>query len=376
MNRFSSLLCGFVLGLMVCWLYLDRATPWQWPFGHLASHDAEDSDHEYKPEIDDDSDTDNDDDNSDDEPEAPERSIISAGVRGVVLNAAEQARAGIEVKTLTPRQLPLEAHTVGSVVAVQELLSGFAVLAGIKQQQQQQAGVVNELRTQLKSLEAMTRSGRVGVSQEQARIRLAYQREQARAAELTTAAAQQKQTLVTRWGVSLITTLNKRAQLLSALERAELKLVEVVVPASLEIQAGREIWLDINGQRAVARKASMLAPAARAVSIRGQNWLASVPAVKWQAALRVDAWIPRPQTASPGILIPRNAVIWHGGQQWIYQRRNAGEFRRLRLPAAHAHPLGWLVEPSSLAAEELVISGAQSLLAEEFRAAIPVEDDD
>ena len=78
-----------------------------------------------------------------------------------------------------------------------------------------------------------------------------------------------------------------------------------------------------------------------------------------------------------GYFIPDNAIIWYANEPWVYVKHGADLFIRKPLGTARRMDDGWLLEDKLLADDELlVIKGSQTLLSEEFKWAIPDENDD
>jgi hypothetical protein len=81
-----------------------------------------------------------------------------------------------------------------------------------------------------------------------------------------------------------------------------------------------------------------------------------------------------------GYIIPASAVLWWAGHAWVYARIEDDEFTRRQIPTDM--PVGnggeFVVPVSAFAepAPDIVTTGAQMLLSEEFRAQIQVEGDD
>ena len=69
-----------------------------------------------------------------------------------------------------------------------------------------------------------------------------------------------------------------------------------------------------------------------------------------------------------GFIIPREAVVRRGGVGWVYVQTNGTAFLRREIPLNRPHPDGWLV--SGEWENPVVVSGAQSLLSEEFKQSI------
>lgn len=81
-----------------------------------------------------------------------------------------------------------------------------------------------------------------------------------------------------------------------------------------------------------------------------------------------------------GYVVPPSAVVWWAGHAWVYARIEGDEFTRRQIPTdmpmgdegAFVVPVSAFAEPEP----EIVATGAQMLLSEEFRAQIQVEGDD
>lgn len=73
-----------------------------------------------------------------------------------------------------------------------------------------------------------------------------------------------------------------------------------------------------------------------------------------------------------GVVIPAQAVIQWDALLWAYVEREPGRFVRVRLAGGESVPGGWLVEHDFAAGDRVVITGAEQLLSEEFRARIVV----
>lgn len=69
-----------------------------------------------------------------------------------------------------------------------------------------------------------------------------------------------------------------------------------------------------------------------------------------------------------GLLIPLDAVVWYGGQRWVYVRDKPGSFIRRPIPqGAFQTDKGLIVTGGFKAGEAIVVRGAQLLLSQELR---------
>lgn len=81
----------------------------------------------------------------------------------------------------------------------------------------------------------------------------------------------------------------------------------------------------------------------------------------------VAVFLPAATQAMQGIVIPANAIVWHGGGPWAYVQINETHFERR--PVAQQAPVdgGYQVSDGFKAGERIVVRGAQLLLSEELR---------
>ena len=90
--------------------------------------------------------------------------------------------------------------------------------------------------------------------------------------------------------------------------------------------------------------------------------------------MRLDVWIGESKTAESGVIVPQSAVIWALGQAWAYVKTDDEHFVRRQVPTGTTAPGGWFVADSIKPGDAIVVAGAQTLYAEEFRWQIRNED--
>lgn len=93
--------------------------------------------------------------------------------------------------------------------------------------------------------------------------------------------------------------------------------------------------------------------------------------------LPVSATVMVAGTAQRGAFVPDAAVVQWDGLLWVFRRREAGRYARVRLPADHPVGGGWLApEGGDLTpGDTVVVRGAQVLLSEEFKSRVRVGDE-
>jgi hypothetical protein len=78
---------------------------------------------------------------------------------------------------------------------------------------------------------------------------------------------------------------------------------------------------------------------------------------------------------SNGVIIPSSAVVWYAGVPWAYFKQGEDQFIRKPISADTEIDKGWFNKALDIDSE-VVISGAQLLLSEEFKYLIKNENDD
>ena len=148
--------------------------------------------------------------------------------------------------------------------------------------------------------------------------------------------------------------------------------VRIAWPDDAGRARARLILLSPGGDARV--EATLIGPAAEA------DPLTRLPAYLYRARGRWPGAVPgTPVSAlvpdggkTEGALVPDRAVVQWEGLAWAYLQRGAGEYARVRVPTDRPAPGGWVAGPPLAAGDTLVVTGAQELLSEEFRARVTV----
>jgi hypothetical protein len=75
------------------------------------------------------------------------------------------------------------------------------------------------------------------------------------------------------------------------------------------------------------------------------------------------------------VLVPDRAVVQWDGLAWAYLQREPGHYVRVRVPTDHPASGGWIAGAPLAPGDTVVVTGAQELLSEEFRARVSVGDE-
>ncbi len=91
--------------------------------------------------------------------------------------------------------------------------------------------------------------------------------------------------------------------------------------------------------------------------------------------MHVHAWIPQSSETLSGVFVPESAVVWSNGKSWVYIKDSEELFLKRAINDPVELGNGVFVFDGLTVGDEVVISGAQMLHAEEYRWSIPDEDD-
>lgn len=288
------------------------------------------------------------------------------GVTTLAVDEASQARSGIRAEALAVAEAADGQPVYGTVVDAQPLLElAGRYAAGLAEGRAAQAEL-GQREAELKRVQALYEDGQNASrkSLEAARAELAAARAKAGAASIASAAAgaalrQQFGPVLASWAMA------PSSAGLAALAARKEVLVRVVFAASGPA-APPLLALSGDGQDAVQARLVSASPQTDP-AIQGQAWFyrSAVPlAAGSRLAGRAAA------RALPGVRIPADAVVWHGGQPWAYVRSGGTNFERRRIEQGHPADGGFVVVHGFAPGEAVVVEGAQLLLSEESRALV------
>lgn len=141
--------------------------------------------------------------------------------------------------------------------------------------------------------------------------------------------------------------------------------LRVTLPPGVGMVPPARIGIDApNGHHVSAQRLSA-SPIADPVA-QGTPWFYVVDDAL-PANWRMSAQLPTSSRALSGWLIPARAVVWYGGQTWVYVRTARDRFTRRQVPAKDERDQGFIVTSGFHAGDAVVTQGAQLLLSEELK---------
>jgi hypothetical protein len=282
--------------------------------------------------------------------------IVQRGTNGetfLKLDEAAQKHADLKMTVLEAAELKPESKAFGRVLDPGPL-----------------AASLMEMATAEAALEA---SGK-----EAERLRLLFSQGQnasARAFEAAEAAVKRDRIaaeavhlrLLTAWGKS-VAEQPRLDVFIHSLIRQEASLVRVDVPASDKMEgtptAARLALLSAPDR---PLDAEFVGPAVSAdPQTLGRGFFFLVKGEALAANVTVSAWLTLPGKPEPGVILPREAIVRHEGEAFVYVQTSHETFARKATELHHPLPAGWFTDEFK-AGTKIVTNGAQQLLSEELK---------
>lgn len=123
----------------------------------------------------------------------------------------------------------------------------------------------------------------------------------------------------------------------------------------------------LPGSEEESVEAEILGPSPAAdTATQSASLICLIKARAWVPGAAVIGWLPAEGNAEDTISVPRTALLRHEGVVFVYQRHD-DTFTRVPVVPVMALGEKWLVTGDLKAGDEVVITGAQQLLAEELK---------
>jgi hypothetical protein len=305
---------------------------------------------------------------------APSHVSLQNGHTILTLDAATQAREGIEIAPLARTSMRAELRGTAVLMPVNELASlrnSYVAAHTRLQRDEVNLSVSRSQYERTKTLYEENQNMSLRAMQDAEgfyRNNLAQVTADEQEAKLELDTARQRfGPVVASWVVGNNPTLD------AILEQRDFA-AQVIFPPGEIAQPPASLAIEAPGNQTVqARYASPL-PQVNP-QIQGISFLYVVPGRPGMAAdMNLAVLIPvgRPLT---GVVVPEIAVVWWQGEAWAYKATSATTFTRAEVPTANPVSGGYFVPGSVFAPGTKVVSaGAQALLSEEFRSQIQQEE--
>ena len=317
----------------------------------------------------------------------------NAGLNMVSLSPATQQNSGITTAKLNSASFQTEIKSFGNVVNIDSLMDAKAKFLSLKTNIDIARSGSGQNIQQYQRLKTLNEDDK-NVSDRAVQEALALIN--ADKANVTSSELQLKSLYINtklQWGEALaqLAFEDKLAPHLARLLDRRNALIQVSLPLNTAIpKAGSTINVTPFNDSTSLIQAVYISPASTSDSSGfGKTFYYSAPADLLRIGMRVNVNIANnASTAASGVIIPSTAVVWYAGKPWAYfkqdnkqDKNKTGLDQFVRRPISTDSEVGagigngWFnhgVDENS----EVVVSGAQLLLSEEFKYLIKNENED
>lgn len=297
---------------------------------------------------------------------------------GLLLDPEMQKRAGIQTVKLTPSLNGPETLVFGNVAPLDRLL----IL-----RQQYLNSLAEQQAAQAKNTEAQLNLHRTKTLNDQeivSKRRLQEQMTQARTEQSQLAISQYQKDLVINncqleWGATLCQWLteSKGSKMREFIE-LKAQLLQITLPAGHELRPEQtQVFVDEHGERERAIPATLLSaiPMIDPVT-QGRRYIFKSSQRLLPFGSHLSVWLPEASPSRTSVSLPRSAVVRHNGETLVFIKTADNRF--IRQPLSKLTPsLDCCFSTQELSiGQEIVSTGAQTLLSQSLKSQIPQEDDD
>ena len=302
---------------------------------------------------------------------APSRLSIEDGQPEIILDQVTRIKAGITTMQLASTARHQELVAYAAVLPFQELsdLRNAFVIARVQEDKARAASAAS--RQEYGRMQTLHGDDRNISDKALQAAEAVWRTDDAGAQAAREALAAVERNARQQWGNPLAQAVADGSSLFVRLaERREI-LLQVTLPVGAAIgkppQTARV--QDTNG---TLRSAALVSPAPRTdARLQGASFFYVAGAEGLLSGMTVTILLPVGPEAQ-GVVVPASAVVWWQGKAWIYVMQPNDHFVRRELATDHPLEDGWFAAQGFAANEAVVVTGAQLLLSEEFRAQIQV----
>lgn len=317
---------------------------------------------------------------SEEEIETPSLVSTELGATVVTLSPQTQAQSDIRTTALQAGKHQETLATFGSVVAIDPLIElrtryltakaeADVVRASLLSSQQE-----HERLSRLNQDNKNVSDRAVVAAQAQLKA------DQARLAAAETSAANIRDTMRQQWGEALtkLATAQPTSPALERLLQYRDVLLQITLPFGMAPpQSGDSLSVTPAGAQGKSIKAHYVSISPQTdATLPGRTYFYRAPADNLRTGMRLSVRMTETEGQTSGVIVPNSAVVWYGGKAWVYRKQGAGRFMRHAISTDTAVSGGWFNSGTLQPGDQLVTSGAQLLLSEEFKYQIKNENDD
>ena len=311
---------------------------------------------------------------------SPSHVTTENGAPTIMLSVESQQQSAITTTTLQAAEHLGVISSFGVVVGIDPLVEQRTrYLSAIAEANVIKAALANS-RRESERMAQLNQDNRNVSDRAAAAAKATMQADEARLAAAETAAASLQDSMRLQWGETLANWAVQQPAgdvLQKLLQHTEV-LVQVALPMDAA-QPGKGALLQleaIGGTGGQIQAGYISASPQTDATLQGATFYYHAPAQYLRTGMRVSAHLATQNQKLSGVIIPATAVVWYANQPWVYQKQGKDKFVRHPIKTDTETDNGWFNATSLNAGDEVVTTGAQLLLSEEFKYQIKNENED
>lgn len=317
---------------------------------------------------------------AEEEIETPNRVITDEGITSITVSKATQQQSEIMTTALKSDRHQKSISSYGNVLSIDTLIDLRTRYLAAKSEIEVLRAAYAHNKKELNRLQTLNEDDKNVSDKVVAAAKSSTNTDQAKMAAAESNAKNISDSMRQLWGETLAShaTNREKSELLQNLISNQEVLVQVTLPFDApEPSEKSSIMIAPTASPNQSIKASYIsrAPVSN-TTLQGKTYFYRAKTRELRAGMQVTVNSALSGKADEGVIIPSAAIIWFAGKSWVYKKIDDEKFSRVPVTTDAEVENGWFYQGALKANDEVVTSGAQLLLSEEFKSQITNENDD
>lgn len=317
---------------------------------------------------------------TEEEIETPNRVITESGITAINISPATQKQSEITTTPLKSSKHQSSVSSYGSVLAIDTLIDLRTRYLAAKADIEVLRAALNYNKGEFNRLQTLNQDDKNVSDKAVATARSNIKADEAKIAAAESSAKNIADSIRQLWGDTLAqhATNTEKSDLLQNLISNQEVLIQITLPFDAAEPAEKSsIMIAPTASPTQSIRALYISRApASSATIQGKTYFYHAKTRELRAGMQINAVSTTSSQINEGVIIPNNAIIWYAGKSWVYKRTAEDKFIRVPVTTEIELENGWFYQGSLRPNDEVVTSGAQLLLSEEFKSQITNENDD
>lgn len=318
---------------------------------------------------------------AEEEIETPSHVAMEAGSTIVTLSPATQAQSDIRTTLLEAGTHQDGFYSYGSVVSIEPLIALRTQYLAAKAEANVSRASLGNSRREHERLLQLNQDNRNISERAVTAAEAVWRADEAKVTAAESAASGIRANIRQAWGETLAAevTAQQPGEALQRLLQYQDVLLQVTLPFDHPTpKPGSILAVSPAGSQGKSITARFVSASPQAdPALQGKTYFYRAPADELRAGMRIMLRMANTDgKPAKGVIVPENAVVWYGGQAWIYRKQGEDRFIRHAISTDKEAEGGWFNGGTLKPGQPVVTQGAQLLLSEEFKYQITNENED